>query len=282
MLRFALIFFRHNVASFTIKRYFLLFGSLIVLFFPQLCRAQENDEMPEKGIWSAGIFTTFQSSVSSSMHGDIAQYESSLAGSTTPAQYPFGGNKAYSIGFGLQVDYRFVRSPYSLYLGGYGLGFNAGNGFRNAPGERFTMTILSANCGIEYTFGQTYQHWNFYGRFGLVPSIITSSNRLGGGRNTFFFSDSLRSNTVDSRLGMEIELGERYHFSRMPFGIEASINYTNVNLIGKSYTKPNYSSGALFASPNNSINDGKNPNDPNDNARVIDYFQVRIGGRYYF
>jgi hypothetical protein len=264
------------------KRYFLLFGSLIFLFFPGLCLAQEDDESPAKGVWSVGIFTAVLSSASSSMHGDIAQYESSLAAGTTPAQYPYGGNQANSIGFGLQADYRFVKSPYSIYLGGYGLSFRAGNGFRNAPEGRFTMSILSTNGGIEYTFGQTYQHWNFYGRFGLVPSIITSSNRSGKSGNNNFFSDSLRSNTVDTRLGMEIEIGERYHFSRMPFGIEASINYTNVNLFGKSYTKPNYSNGALFASPNNSINDAKNPNDPNDNARVIDYLSIRIGGRYYF
>ena len=268
--------------GYSMKRYFLLFGSLIFLFSGQIAQAQEDDDPPPTGVWSVGFFTTFVSSISSSMHGELAQYESALSGGTTPAQYPFA-SRPYTIGFGLQADYRFVKSPLSLYLGGYGVGFNAGFGFRNSPGERFTMSILSTNGGIEYTFGQTYQHWNFYGRLGLVPSVITSSNRSGGGgRNNFFFTDSLRNNTVDSRLGMEIEIGERYHFSRLPIGIEASINYTNVNLFGKSYTTPNYSNGALFATPNNSINDGKNPSDPNDNARVIDYLQMRLGARYYF
>jgi hypothetical protein len=79
-----------------------------------------------------------------------------------------------------------------------------------------------------------------------------------------------------------VEIGERYHFPRLPFGIEASINYTNVNLFGKSYTAPIYTRGAVFSAPNNSINDGKNPNDPNDSSRIIDYLSLRLGARFYF
>ena len=254
------------------KRYFLLFGSFFFIFLPRYGKGQEVFS----GGWSIAISGGSQFCASAAMHGDIAEYETALSNGTTPGQYPFGGYRAYSIGFGAQVGYRFQESPWSLYAGGYGSSFNAGYGFRNSPGGRFTMTIVSAVAGIEYTSGQLYQRWNFYGRLGLVPSIISSSNRTGQNR----FSDPLRINSASSRFGMEIEIGERYHFPRLPIGIEATINYTNVNLFGKSYITPNLNQG-LFAAPS-SINDGKNPSDPNDNPRTIDYLSLRIGARFYF
>lgn len=253
------------------KRYFWLFGSFFFLFLPVKSKGQEA--MP--GGWSIAISSGFHYSVSSSMHGDITQYEATLANGTTSAQYPFGAYRAYGVGFGAQLEYRIQGSPLSFYGGGYGTSFNAGNGFRNSSGGRFTMTIISTVAGIEYTSGQIYQIWNFYGRVGLVPSIIASSNRTSQNR----FSDSLRLNTADSRLGMEVEIGERYHFPRWPIGIEVSINYTNVNLFGKSYSTP-VSPGAFFST--GSINDGKNPSDANDNTRTIDYLSMRVGVRFYF
>jgi hypothetical protein len=256
------------------KRYFLLFGSLFFLFLTNKSAAQEL----RPGGWSVAVMSGFNYSLSSSMHGDIAAYEGALSSGATPARYPFAANRSFGVGFGAQLSYRFFGSEWSLYGGGYGTSFNAGNGFRNSTSGRFTMTIISTSAGIEYTLGQTYQIWNFYGRVGLAPSLIVSSNRSGNGNR--FFYDSLRMNTVDSRFGMEVEIGERYHFPRLPFGIEASINYTNVNLFGKSYTAPTLS-GALFG-VTGSINDGKNPTNPSDNPRTIDYFQFRLGARFYF
>jgi len=257
------------------KRYFLLFGSIYFLIFVRVIGGQEV----HSGRWSIGVSSGFNYSVSPSMHGDIGLYEASLGSGTTPTQYPFGLNQAYGVGFEANIAYRFQGSPVSFYAGGYGSGFNAGYGFRNSPGGRFTMTIISAIGGIEYTFGQTYQLWNFYGRLGFVPSIISGSNRSGNGSRFSF--DSLRINSIDSRLGMEIEIGERYHFSRLPFGIEASINYTNINLFGKSYSAPVFRTGSLFGGTS-SINDGKNPSDPNDKPRTIDYLSIRVGTRFYF
>jgi hypothetical protein len=256
------------------KRYFLLFGSLFFLFLPRPATAQDS----RPGGWSIAISTGGQYSLSSSMHGDIAQYEAALSNGTAPAQYPFAANRAFGLGFGAQLEYRIQGSPLSLYAGGYGMSFNAGSGFRNSTTGRFTMTIFSTTGGLQYTFGQTYQRWNFYGRIGFAPTVIASSNRSGNGNRSFF--DSLRLNTVDSRVGMEIEIGERYHFPRLPIGIEASINYTNANLFGKSYTDP-ATFGALFGA-GDSINDGKNPNDPTDNARTIDFLSIRFGARIYF
>jgi hypothetical protein len=165
-----------------------------------------------------------------------------------------------------------------LYFTGYGSSFNAGSGFRFSPGGRYTMSIASGTIGLEYTFGQIYQHWNFFGRLGFSSNIIAGSYRTGGPNR---FSDT-SVNATGQRFGLEIEVGERYNFRRLPFGIEASINYANVNLIGKTYTTPNLNTGSLFTSASNSINDGKNPSDANDNSRVIDYFSLRLGARFYF
>ncbi|MFI5264621.1 MAG: hypothetical protein ACHQM6_08910 [Candidatus Kapaibacterium sp.] len=256
------------------KRYFLLFGSFFFLIFPGLGKAQEL----RPGGWSIAVWSGGQYSLSSSMHGDIGQYEAALAGGKTSVQYPFGSNQAFSMAFGAQVEYRIEQSQISWYASGYGQSFNAGYGFRGSTSGRFTMTILSTAAGIQYTLGQTYQTWNFYGRVGIVPSIISGSNRSGNGNR--FFYDSLRVNSVDSRFGMEVEFGERFRIPRWPIGIEASINYTNVNLFGKSYTAP-VSPGALFG-VSASINDGKNPSDANDAARTIDFLSLRIGARIYF
>jgi len=258
------------------KRYFLLFGSVFFLFFPSKSKGQDVEDDPMPGGWSLGVSTGFQYAVSSSMHGEITEYESALAAGATAAQYPFAGNRAYAIGFGAQIEKRIRRSPVSLYVNAYGMSLRAGNGFRNAEGGRYTMTVLSTSGGIEYTFGQLYQSWNFYGRIGIVSSTIGISNRGSSDR----FSDSLRLSGSDSRIGIEIEVGERYHFPRSAIGIEASINYTNVNLFGKSYTDP-ANAGGLF-SRGSFINDGKNPDDANDTPRTIDFLSLRVGARIYF
>jgi len=262
------------------KRYFSIIGSLpLFIFLPLVAIGQIEQENIPHGQWSASVFGSFQYAFSASMQGNIAQYENALAGGGTPVGYPFG-SRPFSGGLGVEVERRLEKSAFSYYLGASETSFNAGYGFRNSPGGRFSMSILSSDLGIEYTFGQTYQTWNFYGRLGIVPSIITGSNRSSNGNR--FVYDSLRSNSVDSRIGMELEIGERYHLFRLPFGIEASVNYSNVNLFGKSYTKPVYGTGSLFTTQNNSINDGKNPNVPNDNSRIIDYLSLRLGVRYYF
>jgi hypothetical protein len=262
------------------KRYFLLFGSLLLLvFFTRKVAAQTVEGDVPQPRWSAAYFGSFQYTTSAAMQGQIADYETALAHGKAPAKYPFA-NQPYAGAVGFTTEHRFEKSPIGIYFSLSVLNFNEGNGFRNSPEPRFSMSIFSTCLGIQYIFGQVYQTWNFYGRLGFVPSSISSTNRSTG-TNRFFTSDSLRNNTLDTRQGLEFEIGERYHFLGTSFGIEASLNYTNVNLFGKSYTKPVLGSGSLF-NVNNSINDGKDPSDPNDNARVIDYFSVRIGARYYF
>src|ERR1043166_5170794 len=151
------------------KRYFLLFGSpVLVLFLPIALFAQDETT----GGWSAGFFTSLHYAVSSSMHGSITDYEGSLAKGITPAQYPFDANRALSISFGVQIERRFEKSPLGYYFTTYGVGFRGGSNYRFSSNGSFSMSILSIATGLEYTFGQIYQRWNFYGRAGLVPSVI--------------------------------------------------------------------------------------------------------------
>lgn len=257
------------------KKYFYPFGSLIFLIF-WVSGAIGQDE--PHGQWSFAAFGGFDYSVSSSMHGDMAQYQAALENGTTAAQYPFGGNRFYSIGLEGQVAYRYAKSPISIYFGAYGSNFYAGyGGFRFSQTGRFAMSIVTATAGVEYTFGQVYQRWNFFGRFGLNSSAIAGNYRVGNGNR---FTDTM-VNSTDTRFGFEAEIGERYNFPRTPFGIEASINYANINLFGKSYTTPVLQQ-PFFRAAAGSINDGKNPNDPSDNARTIDYLSFRLGARIYF
>src|SRR5437667_4951105 len=104
------------------KRYFLLFGSLVLLFFRGNAFAQEEqEEEPVKTAgWSVAIFTSGAYSVSSSMHGSITDYEGALASGATPSRYPFDSYRAYAASFGIGFDYRFVKSSFGLYFGGYG------------------------------------------------------------------------------------------------------------------------------------------------------------------
>jgi hypothetical protein len=258
------------------KKYFWLFGSLFFVLFSDSRALGQDDEPVRK--WSVAVFSGFDYSPTASMNGSIEDYQTAIRNGTTASQYPFGGYKAYSIGFEAQLAYRYPKSPLSLYFNGYGSSFNAGYGFRFSPSGRYTLTVASGTAGIEYTFGQLYQHWNFFGRFGINSNIIASSFRMNG-QNRF---NDTTLNGIGQRFGFEIEVGERYNISRLPFGIEASINYSNVNLIGKSYTAPVFSQGLFGRGNAGDINDGKNPSDANDNARVIDYFSFRLGARYYF
>jgi hypothetical protein len=260
------------------KRYFLLFGSLFLsIFLPLTATAQEIEPDSPPRQWSAAIFSGFDYSLSSSMHGSIEDYQRAIRNGTTASQYPFGGSRPYNVGFEVQAAYRYAKSPLSLFFNGYESSYNAGYGFRFTTSGRYTMNIVSGTAGLEYTFGQLYQHWNFFGRFGINSNLITGSFRTGGQSR---FSDTVVNGT-GQRFGFEIEIGERYNFSRLPFGIEASINYANVNLIGKSYTQPNLFQGSIFSGAGD-INDGKNPGDPNDNSRIIDYLSFKLGVRYYF
>lgn len=260
------------------KKYFCLFGSFFLLIF-LVSPARCQEDIPHAQ-WSFAALGGINYSVASSMHGSIEDYRAAMQNGTTAFQYPFGSNHAHSIPVQAQIAYRYAKSPFSLYLTAAGSAFNAGNGFRFSTSGRYTLSVGTGTIGIEYTFGQLYQHWNFFGRFGINSNIINGSYRSGG-QNRFL--DTM-FNSSGQRYGCEVEIGERYNISRSPIGIEASLNYTNVNLIGKSYTTPVLSQGGLFGGGRNSgdINDGKNPNDASDNARVIDYLSFRLGARYYF
>ena len=261
------------------KRYFWLFGSFFLLIFLD-SPAFAQDEIPH-GSWSVAAFGGINYSVASSMHGSIEDYTSAIGNGTTASRYPFGSNHAHSLPLLVQLSYRYAKSPFGLFIGASGSAFNAGSRYRFSEGGRYTLTIGSADAGVEYTFGQLYQHWNFFGRFGIISSVINTFFRERQG--TFSYDDFTVSGT-GSRFGLEIEIGERYNIIRSTFGIEASLNYTNINMIGKSYTKPVIDQGFYFGGGGNSgdINDGKNPDDANDNARVIDYLSLRVGARYYF
>src|SRR5438067_1109113 len=110
------------------KRYFLLFGSLILLFFQGRAYAQDVEEdVYPKSTWSASFSNSYHYTLARSMHGDFAHYSSAIINKQTPDSYPLGGNDAYSSGFGMQFARRPASSPFGYYLGMFGVGFQTGH-----------------------------------------------------------------------------------------------------------------------------------------------------------
>ncbi|HET7153439.1 MAG TPA: hypothetical protein VFJ29_06705, partial [Candidatus Kapabacteria bacterium] len=126
---------------------------------------------------------------------------------------------------------------------------------------------LTGDIGGEYTLGRYTDLFNAFARVGVNGNVIHGSVDLGTEMNTLVYSEF--------RLGAEGEIGGRLNFAGTPLAAEIGLDYTNANLIGKSYSAP----GAQPPYPLHSrtLNDGANPNDPNDQSRTIDFLSLRIG-----
>ncbi|MEI8135319.1 MAG: hypothetical protein WCH46_09670 [bacterium] len=258
------------------KRYFCLFGSLILVFLVGTLEAQLPDETP-RGSWSASMGAGLDQALTNSMTGSIENYQAQLQSGKTTTAYPFSGVSASTVSVEAEVEYRSLKSPISLFSTLQLRNFSAGNNFRFSNPPSYSMSIASLTGGAQYVFGQIYQRWNFLLNFGLTINSITTSYRSGEFRSGF---DST-INAVGSRIGFEFGIGERYHFRRSPFGIDAILTYSMLNLFGKTYETPILEVGRRNGTTQN-INDAKNPADATDNSRAINLLRFRTGVRYYF
>ncbi|HZV13217.1 MAG TPA: hypothetical protein VFA55_08375, partial [Candidatus Kapabacteria bacterium] len=154
-----------------------------------------------------------------------------------------------------QYDQFFVNSNQTIYSA-----FFSGN-------TKAYMALLSGGVGGEYTMGRRTDIFNAFARAGINGNVIHGSVDLGTEMNTVVYSEF--------RLGAEGEIGGRLNFSGTPLAVELGLDYTNANLTGKSYAAPTVQPPYPLSS--RTLNDGANPNDPNDQSRTIDFVSLRIG-----
>jgi len=221
---------------------------------------------------------------SSSMRGTLYGFEQDFANGYNNHQYPFGDGRSFAANFGGHLAYRFrsEKSPgeytyshWSAFIGVQGTFFSVSDPavFSNSDNNSFSILIATWTLGAEYTLGDPSDLFNAFGRVGLDANLISGSILYN-----YYFSTAI---TDAFRFGYEAEIGGRYNIPATPLAIEASVDYTDANLLGKNYVAP--------ATLNNSnilreraLNDGANPNDPSDQSRTINDLSFRLGGRIWF
>ena len=216
----------------------------------------------------------FHNPVSAAMNGTAEEFYREVSQDNSPSRYPFGDGDARKFLAGGHLAYRFPESPISLFAGvqrsifiGYG-----------TNGGQAKLRLWTVTLGGEYSFGDALDRWNGFGRGGINGSLF-DGRIIHPGDPPFHSWIPGPTTLVDRavRYGNEAEAGARYNLKFSPVSIEASVNYTNANLIGKEYQAPQAS--RLEWSSTTSLNDGADPLDPADRPRTIDYVTLRVGVR---
>lgn len=215
--------------------------------------------------------------VSATMRGTSTQFREEIAADYNNTVYPFqdeyivnpSRNTLFTIGFGGKLSYH-IEEQTALFLGLAGQFFS-----KRQSGDKAFLFVNSTVIGAEYTLFPKYTNFNFFG------SAALSLNFIGGSvEYDYFFGKSETMIPAVFRLGMEGELGARYIIPTTPVAVELSGNYALTNLIGKSYTKPSAKPNASL--PERELNDGANPDNPKDQGRTIDFFQIKFGVKIWF
>jgi hypothetical protein len=250
---------------------------LLFLIMPIVVMAQQetqNTVLSRK--WSISGWGSQIYPVSSAMRGTSAQFREEIATDYNNTVYPFKDEEGsspnsslFTLGFGGKLSYH-IEEQTALFLG-IGGQFLSKRQSKDKAFLFFYSTIL----GTEYTLFPKHTHLNFFG------SAALSLNFIGGNvEYDYFFGNSETMIPAVFRLGVEGELGARYIIPSTPVAVELSGNYALTNLIGKSYTKPSAKPNATL--PERELNDGANPDNPNDNVRTIDLFQIKLGVKIWF
>ena len=224
--------------------------------------------------WSLGAIAEVPLSISGDMRGDPEQFWDELYNNDNHSAYPLKSDAGMpGLGLGVQLSYRFRRIPFSVYIGGHLTSVSAYHGYDAENPGNFSdfhaqMSIISVSVGGEaLLLGRYTDHWNTFGRLGVALNMIGAVVSYEYGNTVIPF---------EPRFGMDAELGERVTFNLFgPQSVEISVLYRNANLLGKSFTQPTTMAGRT-------LNDGRNPDDPNDSHRTIAFFSLRLGLRASF
>lgn len=247
-----------------------LFAKIIIAAF-FLCLNVSNSQTRLPGQWSIMLNGNLEGNfgASEAMNGSKDEFLSDVSVDYNNRKYPFGDEATKSGNIGFMLSYRLVDNPLSFNFGVNNYYFYLqSDGFFSE--NKALMNIMSFTPGIEYTYGETSQLWNVFGRLGLNFNIIW-------GKTEYFIITEV---IPTFRLGGELELGGRLNIPSTPLAIELSAAYVNANLIGKSYTR--FSERPPQELDKRELNDGKNPDNPDDVNRNIGFITLKAGIRLWF
>jgi opacity protein-like surface antigen len=247
----------------------VLLLSVLLSFTPCITLAQTAipfRPQPEDRHWTITLEGGYASGVSASMRGTNAEFQSDIEKDYNNRTYPFGDPNAWGAGGGLRIEYRFLPGNFSAYASGRLIGFTTSDASKDSA----TLSVGSIGLGGKYTYDISRS-------LDLFASAGINGNLIGG--SIVYTFGTVNITTPNSRYGFELGLGADWN----PWSIillRLFADYSDVNVIGKSYTVP-------AASPQNflfsrALNDGANPNNPNDSPRTIDYFLFGIAAGVRF
>jgi hypothetical protein len=177
---------------------------------------------------SGNYFTNF--GISEAMRGTGEEFFNDLSKDYNNSKFPFGESGTQSFNFGGQLAYRFPESNFSPYLSINLIYFfleKSDAAYLSNP-ARASMTIFGWSLGCEYTLGLPSELLNILARIGINTSTIVG--------NVNYFDETDVNAAI--RFGFETELGGRLNIPGTPLAVELMTNYSNINLIGKSYSNP--------------------------------------------
>lgn len=245
---------------------FLLFGVNNTNLFAKITKLN--------GQWSlyAGGNYSLNAGISNSMRGTMESVEQDYVNYKDYTQFPFADDKTTSMNLLFNLSYRFPESNIGLFCNINFTNFNVDNDLRTIFGtvladKWMNLRISSFTPGIDYTFGNEDDLFNAFGRFGIGFNII--------GGNVRYSNDYVDINSA-LRIGFMTEIGTRINIPSTPISYEMSVNYNNINLIGKTRDEEfNYITRI-------ELNDSKSNDNPKIPAKTIDYISVNFGFRLWF
>lgn len=248
---------------------------IFVAFFLYLQNAKaENDSSPikDRKFSIEGWLSIMPFPVSESMRGTENEFRQELEKDYTNSKYPFSMDSSFlSLGWGGKIMYSLTDNA-DIYVGLSGNYFGKMN---STARNRVSMLVIGTQIGAEYNFFPRTETINLFARGGINVNLI-------GGlvQYDYFFGLHQTDVPFSIRLGFDIEPGLRFLIPSTPIALELSGNYYHANLIGKSYTRPAVQPVSPLSE--RGLNDGTNPDNPNDVSRTIDFFQIKLGARIWF
>ena len=235
----------------------------VLLLFPAFTIANAQTGVPPTPPmhpWTVAIEGAYASGVSASMRGTNSEFQSDLEKDYNNSHYPFGDPNAFGVGFGIQADYRFLPNDFGIYAAVRSAGFLT---TETLIEDTAFMDVNTLAVGASYTY-------DLSNAFDLGAEAGINGSLIGGhiAYNTFFYRGTTSITTPNTRFGFE--LGLRADWNPWAFLlVRAFVKYSDMNVIGKSYTPPPTSPPNPLLT--RALNDGANPNNPNDKPRTIDY-----------
>jgi len=179
------------------------------------------------------------------------------------------------IGFNFGIEYTLRKSELPIDVTGSIQAYS----FSNSE----TFTIQNFDTRSESTLKLTGRIYSFIAGIRLPVSLTPTSRFYFGAEPALnlITGKSYRNNSSQSkvktspRLGLNLRIGSEFLLSSKYF-LDVSLKYQLANLIGKSYDIESSNGSGLY------LNDGKNPDNPNDSDRNIHFFSFHLGAGFYF